>query len=102
VIALDPAHVTLLVVIATPHHWKATPPEVNYHYSAEREARWGGGKALLAAALAALEREGLIAAVGEHTSVTVPRWWQLGPYGELFFRFMERSGEALPPTHSNS
>jgi hypothetical protein len=97
VIALDPAHVTLLVVIATPHDLNTRPRGEDHWHTVDREellGRWGGGKALLDAALAVLEREGLIAGVGEYTSVTVPRWWKLGPYGELLFRFLERSGEA--------
>jgi hypothetical protein len=99
VMALDPAHVTLLVVIAMPHssHRSVTGfdrPKEGVERG-EMLGRWQGGQALLDAALAALDREGLIVGMGEYTQMNdEKRWWALGPYGKLFFRFLMRSGEA--------
>ena len=63
----------------------------------ELEARWSASPALLDAALAALEREGLVSSQAEHASAgTLPRPWTLGAYGQLFFHSLEREGEAGP------
>lgn len=97
VMALDPAHVRLLVVISWPYsrHRSVTgvdrPKEGMERF--DMLGRWQGGPALLDAALAMLEREGLIVSTGEQAGGNENRWWALGPYGNLFLKFLMRSGE---------
>jgi hypothetical protein len=88
VMALDPAHVSLLVV-ATSKTAGGRP-----HIDSIRADRWSGSRALFEAALATLEREGLI----YPDSTSSPRSvWNVGGYGQLFLDFLVRSGETEPP-----
>jgi hypothetical protein len=96
VMALDPAHVTLLVVVATPKqqsYWQTDddPPEFGIEYD-ELRRRWPAARDLLYLALAALEREGLIRAVGGFDGER--RSWALRSYGRRFFDFLQRVDEA--------
>jgi hypothetical protein len=93
VMVLDPAHVSLLV-LAMPSADKPLRKRVVNRDNLR--GRWPSSEALLDAALATLEREGLIAAHGQDSNVT-PQNWIVGPYGRLFFDFLVRSGEAEPP-----
>jgi hypothetical protein len=45
------------------------------------------------AALAALERGWLIAGYGERGYAADHEWWTLGPYGRMFFDFLQRHDE---------
>ncbi len=101
VMALDPGHVTLLVIIATPRKAAATrlsPSEIpgpEFENAAGRDElldRWAAPADLLDPALAALEREGLTKGVQSFDGGT--RWWVLRPYGRRFFDFLERVDEA--------
>jgi len=102
VMALDPAHVTLLVIAATPRKGPgsvpaASFPAVDRYIAAEKDEladRWQATDDLLDPALVALEREGLV--WGEQRSDGETRW-VLNDYGRRFFAFLERTGEALPP-----
>jgi hypothetical protein len=94
VMALDPAHVMLLVILATPERtaWQTDddPPEPGTEWE-ELSRRWAGPTDLLHPALAALEREGLID--GKRGIGGGVGWWALRPFGRRFFDFLERSGE---------
>jgi hypothetical protein len=99
VIALEPAHVTLLVVIATraapeARHVPQTPGKGSRPVAASRLTRgWQASEDLLHPALATLEREGLIYSevdVGEGS-------WGLRPYGMRFLAFLEEAGEPDGP-----
>lgn len=101
VMALDPGHVTLLIIIATPRKAAAamlSPSEIpgpDFENAAGRDElldRWAAADDLLDPALAALEREGLTNGVQSFDGET--RWWVLRPYGRRFFDFLERVDEA--------
>jgi hypothetical protein len=101
VMALDPGHVTLLVIIATPRKKAAavlSPSDIpgpEFENAAGRDElldRWAAPADLLDPALAALEREGLTTGVQSFDGET--RWWVLRPYGRRFFDFLERVDEA--------
>ena len=98
---LDPAHVVLLCMIATALPSERLPTGVGEHDSrwgigrgALRDAGWAVG-ALLDAALSTLERGGLIAGYGDREYAADCEWWTLGPYGRLFYRFLETEGVAV-------
>jgi hypothetical protein len=102
VIALDPAHVTLLVVIATPRAVQQAEPDERVYHSVrigEMRDRWPGPPDLMSPALAALEREGLIRRRENFQGLVL--LWELRPYGRRFFDFLERAGEAQSSTPSN-
>jgi hypothetical protein len=94
VVALEPAHVALLVVIATPRldeTRSANPWEVDRK---EMMLRWKAPEYLLHPALAALEREGLVD--GKRGLGGGVGHWTLHPYGTRFFQFLKEAGEVNP------
>jgi hypothetical protein len=100
VMALDPGHVTLLVIVATPQKVADDGPadrlpEVDLENAVGREElldRWPAADDLLDPALAALDREGLVLGVQSLDGET--RWWALRPFGRRFFDFLQRVDEA--------
>jgi hypothetical protein len=99
--ALDPGHVTLLVVVATPRRAPEPepdrPPPAELDYAVDREEmldRWAAAADLLDPALAALEREGLVRGMPGLGGET--HRWVLRPFGRRFFDFLQRVDEAGP------
>lgn len=98
VIALDPAHVALLVVIATPQVMQEARPGGTAGMTVDRKqmtSRWRASEDLLDPALAALEREGLVD--GKRGLGGGVGTWTLRPYGARFFHFLKEVGETDSP-----
>jgi hypothetical protein len=100
VMALDSAHVTLLVVIGTPRPGRGQMAEhrtVGYVRQQELRDRWPSNLALLQPALATLEREGLITRSNLATeSGEFP--YSLNGYGAYFLHFLRETDDAKPTT----
>jgi hypothetical protein len=95
VIALDPAHVALLAIIAAPRLVHEGQPGAPWEIDRkELRLRWQAPDDLLDPALATLEREGLID--GKRGLGGGVGHWMLGPYGARFFHFLQEVGEADP------
>jgi hypothetical protein len=97
VLALDPPHITLLVLI--PEHVDRTRRNPN---PAERmtgfpdlTANWPGGEQLLGPALAALEGQGLIEIISDHNGSA--RWCKLRPFGGEFLDYLLVDAGGWPP-----
>jgi len=92
VIALEPAHVTLLVVIASPqeHHEFEGRSVV---YRAEITARWSSPPDLLDPAVSLLTREGLVeqrqSFFRDEDSTGRQPVWCATPYGRRFLEFLD-------------
>jgi hypothetical protein len=82
VAALDPPHVTLLVVIGQLDREKAEGKQSEQLSRADVEARWPSSPDLMDAALATLEREALIQSMLDYDGRR--RQWRLRPYGRRF------------------
>jgi hypothetical protein len=100
VIALDPPHITLLVVIGqlATHELKADdiPEPVARSTLA---AQWSGGWALLDPAIAALIREGLVGERrGGERLVDPPSNIELLPFGKSFLDYLMIDAGGWPPT----
>jgi hypothetical protein len=89
VMALDPAHVTLLAIVATPRQAVEEGP-LGALGRAELLDRWTAAEDLLDPALAALEQQALIGIIGPYGS----GWWTLRPFGRRFFDFLHGVDEA--------
>jgi len=93
VIALDPADLTLLVVIGTTEDGKwaqgpATPPEM--------QSRWPSAPDLLDPALGLLEQQGLIGSINYDENGIV-KIWMLRPYGQQFLEHLLTDLGGWPP-----
>jgi hypothetical protein len=101
VMALDPGHVTLLILVAMPSvpAGQLVPtsdlPSEEFAAAADRDEllfRWHAPSDLLDPALATLESEGLIRGARSLNGET--RWWLLRPYGRRLYDFLEQEHEA--------
>jgi hypothetical protein len=97
VIALDPAHVTLLVLIGQLEvtYPKASDPVDRRAARAELEDNWRSPPDLMDPALAALEREGLAHSVMDYGGAQ--RGWKLHPYGRRFLDHLLVDEGGWPP-----
>jgi hypothetical protein len=97
VTALDPIHVTLLVIIGRLEDRDTRPhsPEERRADRAAMEAEWPSPPDLLDPALAALEREGLAYSVLDYSGA--PRGWKLRPYGRRFLDHLLIDEGGWPP-----
>jgi hypothetical protein len=98
VIALEPAHVTLLVVIGTPREGRgqmAGRMLDGWVIRGEMRAKWTGSADLLDPALSVLEREGLITRYGAGDD-SGEIGYSVNSYGKRFLAFLQETGEAEP------
>jgi hypothetical protein len=99
VIALDPVHVTLLVIIGGPRSARGLLAGRNGVGSVTREemgARWSAPNDILSPALSILEREGLIKLHNSFHGET--KGWTLSPYGQRFLDHLLVDAGGWPPS----
>ena len=94
-IALDPADLTLLVIIGTTEDGKPRgEDDVATHH--EMQLRWPSEPDLLDPALGLLEQQGLIGgADADKRGLT--KFWLLRPYGQQFLRHLLTDLGGWPP-----
>jgi hypothetical protein len=97
VTALDPIHITLLVIIGQleDRDSRSHNPEERRAERAAMEARWPSAPDLMDPALAALEREGLAYSVLDFSGA--PRGWKLRPYGRRLLDHLLIDDGGWPP-----
>jgi hypothetical protein len=104
VIALDPAHIKLLVITGTPSAPDRLPDRMeadgvigHYITREEVENRWSGSTDLIPAATAALEREGLIRDQYAAGRPSGRIGWALSDYGRRFLDYLLVDAGGWPP-----
>jgi hypothetical protein len=101
VIALDPPHITLLVVIGQVATDELSPDKIpNPVERSTLAAEWPGGWELLDPAIAALVREGLVTErLGrDQPLVDQPATCELLPFGKAFLDYLLIDAGGWPPT----
>lgn len=97
VLALDPPHITLLVLIgeSVDRTGESNVAEDHQVTLEDLAAKWPGGDRLLDPAIAALEREGLIQGVQDYGGSS--RWCKLRPFGAEFLDYLLVDAGGWPP-----
>ena len=97
-IALDAPDITLLVFMGTTESDKPRPADGKESWADRREmlARWPGPPELLAPAVSALERAGVIEARDFMMGGPVMKW-ALSPYGKQFLDYLLKDLGGWPP-----
>jgi hypothetical protein len=94
VIALDPADLTLMVIIGTTEDGKPRSEGQEEVGRAEMQARWPSPPDLLDPALAMLEQQGLIVGIIDYG---VAHTWTLRPYSQQFLQHLLTDLGGWPP-----
>jgi hypothetical protein len=102
VTALDPPHVTMLVIIGTAENeaTQANDTQETRATRADLEARWPSPSDLMDPALATLEREALVEGALGYDGKR--RTWRLRPYGRRFLDFLLVDAGGWPPIARDS